>query len=69
MFPHLSEALPRFGTVQEVAPLLHMHEKTVERKLRAGELPGRKLGKRWLVNLDELRRLLGEPPGQDGGSQ
>jgi excisionase family DNA binding protein len=59
MFPHLSEALPQLATPAEIAPYLHMHPKTVERKLRAGTLPGTKIDGRWLVNVEKLAERLG----------
>lgn len=60
MFPHLSEALPQLATIDEIAPYLHMNPKTVERKLRSGELKGTRVGRRWLVNVPKLALQLEE---------
>jgi excisionase family DNA binding protein len=53
--------------VEELSSLLHVHEVTVRKLLRAGKLPGRKLAKRWYVSEDALKEffLQPEPAGDD----
>jgi len=38
----------------EVARLLHLHPKTVERLAREGRIPAYKIGKRWLFRASEI---------------
>ena len=42
----------------EVARLLHLHPKTVERMAREGRLPAVKVGKRWLFRTSEIDRWM-----------
>ncbi len=39
---------------REVARLLHLHPKTVERLAREGRMPSYKIGKRWLFRASEI---------------
>ena len=41
-------------SVKEVADFLELNEKTVYAALTAGEIPGRKIGKRWVICRDAL---------------
>lgn len=50
----------RFGTPLEAAQLLRRHRRTVYRDIKAGLLPAKKFGGRWLVDLAELERQLEE---------
>lgn len=45
---------PEWLTVQETADYLHFCAETVKRRLRGGELPGIKVGGRWLVPKAQL---------------
>jgi molybdate transport system regulatory protein len=48
----------------EAAPLLHLQVKRVQALARAGKLPGRRVGRKWLFDRRDLERLLGRdaPP-------
>jgi excisionase family DNA binding protein len=45
-------------TLLDAAALLRAHPETVRLKAKAGELPGRKVGKRWIFSLVALQRYL-----------
>jgi excisionase family DNA binding protein len=49
---------PEWLTVQETAEYLHSCAETVKRLLRKGELPGIKVGRRWLVPKAQLIEYL-----------
>ena len=42
--------LSRLLTSVELGALLRLHPKTIERLARAGELPGKKIGRRWVFH-------------------
>lgn len=42
--------LPRLYTADEVAKHLRLNPRTVMRMARAGELPGKKIGRNWLFH-------------------
>lgn len=44
-----SVALPDIVTVEAYAAHTHQHPATVRAQLRAGLLPGRRVGRRWLI--------------------
>lgn len=44
--------------VEEAAKLLGYSPGTVKNKCAAGELPARKVGKTWLFDKDELKRMI-----------
>ena len=48
--------------VRQVAELLHLHPRRVQSLARAGKLPARRVGRRWLFRRDELESLLGGLP-------
>jgi excisionase family DNA binding protein len=54
---------PHYLTVAEVAEQLRTCERTIRNRLRDGTLPGRRVGRRWLVDRVELARHLkgGQP--------
>jgi excisionase family DNA binding protein len=56
-------------TVEEAADRLKMHPDTIRRKLREGQLPGRKLGPRqWRISAAALQRFIdGEPAPTPAG--
>jgi molybdopterin-binding protein len=52
-------------TADEAASLLHLNVKRVQALARAGRLPGRRVGRKWLFDRGDLDRLLGradDPP-------
>jgi len=54
-------------TAQEVADYLGLHLVTVRDMLRAGKLPGRKVGREWRTLRSELEAWLRQPePAEDG---
>jgi excisionase family DNA binding protein len=54
---------PELLTPKEAATLLRMNLETVRRLLRAGELPGRKVGPRqWRIRRSDLERRLAPQP-------
>src|SRR5688572_21546 len=63
-----------FLTVEEAAPILHTTPDTVRRKAAEGSIPGRKVGRRWLFDPDQLKAYVrnewqstAERPGVPGG--
>lgn len=46
--------LPQLCTLNQVADYLGISEYTVRRRLKSGDLPGRKRGSRWLVRVVDL---------------
>jgi excisionase family DNA binding protein len=60
------EQTPAYLTALETARLLRRDRDTIYRLLKAGRLPGRKVGGTWLVNAAELKRLL-ETSDADSG--
>ena len=45
-------------TVAEVSEILRIGEKTIRDLLRAGELPGVKIGKAWRIPEDALKKYI-----------
>ncbi len=58
-------------TVEEAAAYLRVTPPTVYRLLRAGKLPGVKVGRQWRVRLADLEALLTSPPAPSsrGGNE
>jgi len=48
-----------FYTPREVAAVLHLHEVTVLRLLRDGEIPAGKVGRQWRISHAALEAMLG----------
>src|SRR5215207_382135 len=48
--------------VEQAAAYLHLNVKRVQALARAGTLPGRRIGRRWLFDERELDSTLGRPP-------
>jgi len=48
-------------TVEDLIPILQVSRKAVRRYLARGKLRGRKVGKKWLVTEEALRRFLESP--------
>ena len=56
-------------SAEEAASYLHLNIKRVQALARAGKLPGRRVGRKWLFQERDLERLLGsEPQGTGSGS-
>jgi excisionase family DNA binding protein len=52
-------------TLEEAAPLLRIKPDTLRKWLSTGKAHGRKVGRRWLIHISEVRRLLPPPaPGE-----
>jgi excisionase family DNA binding protein len=43
-----------FINLEAAARLLQLHPDTLKRKTQAGEIPGRKIGRRWMFRASEL---------------
>jgi molybdate transport system regulatory protein len=55
-------------SVEQAAAYLHLNVKRVQALARAGKLPGRRVGRRWLFDESELQSLLGRRgSGPSGG--
>lgn len=52
---------------QEAAQLLHLNVKRIQALARAGRLPGRRVGRKWLFDRRDLDQLLGRPSGTAAG--
>lgn len=60
---HLPDTQEELLTVQEAATFLRLHYRTVQRMLKEGRLPGRKIGKEWRIHREELVKFArGEQP-------
>jgi excisionase family DNA binding protein len=51
-------------TTEAVATILRMTREAVSRKVQKGEIPGVKIGKRWLIGKETLESLLALPTPQ-----
>lgn len=61
--------MPKMLTVEAVAAALHVSDQTVQRYVREGRLPAKKIGRRYLIPEDAVEAML-EPertPPEDGG--
>ncbi|WP_152603181.1 MULTISPECIES: helix-turn-helix domain-containing protein [Burkholderia] len=56
--PHAGDANPATVDLSGAAALLGAHPETVRLKAKAGALPGRKVGKRWIFSVVALQRYL-----------
>jgi excisionase family DNA binding protein len=50
--------LPNIMTVRELAAYLRMHEMTIYRMARQGEIPAYKVGNRWRFNKHRVEKWL-----------
>lgn len=48
-------------SVEELAKMLNLHERTVRVMLRDGRLKGKKLGHKWYVTEETLKLFFNEP--------
>ncbi|MBR1851611.1 MAG: helix-turn-helix domain-containing protein [Lachnospiraceae bacterium] len=44
--------------VEEVCDMLHICKSTAYKLLRRGELPGRKIGGKWLIDVNKLEKYI-----------
>jgi molybdopterin-binding protein len=52
-------------SADEAARYLHLHVKRVQALARAGQLPGRRVGRKWLFDRRELDRAMSAPDSAD----
>ncbi len=52
-------------SVEELAEMLGLHERTVRGMLREGRLKGSKVGKKWYVTEENLKDIFREPDQPD----
>jgi molybdopterin-binding protein len=52
----------RLLSADQAATYLHLNVKRVQALARAGRLPGRRLGRKWLFDEHDLESALGRPP-------
>ncbi len=52
-------------TTDDVARLLHIKPESVSKKIKRGQLPAVKAGKRWLIRKDLVDAML-QPPAPQG---
>jgi excisionase family DNA binding protein len=52
-------------TTDDVARLLHIKAESVSKKIKRGQLPAVKAGKRWLIRKDLVDAML-QPPAPQG---
>lgn len=50
-------------TTDEVATLLRIKPESVSKRIKRGQLPAIKAGKRWLIRKDVVDAMLGPPQG------
>jgi excisionase family DNA binding protein len=50
----------KFYSVDETARILEICSETVRKHLREDKIKGRKIGRRWLVKGQEIRKFIGE---------
>jgi len=43
-----------FYTIYEVAELLGLHDHTIRRMIKSGELPAKKYGQQWRIRVEDL---------------
>jgi excisionase family DNA binding protein len=53
-------------TVAQVVPLLGLSDSRVQRLLRAGQIPARKVGRDWIVSRRVVEEFKALPPGHPG---
>lgn len=57
--------MPRFMTVKEFAQTLRRHPRTIYRWLDEGFLRGKKVKDGWLIDQEEVERVLRDPAEDD----
>ncbi len=66
----MSDSCPEILTLKQAADLLQISERTLQRIVKAGEVPGAQVGGQWRFDRDQLREMVrGEwRPPQEGES-
>ena len=62
------EDMPDMLTIAEVAKYLKLHELTVRRLAREGELPAFKVGRQWRIKRDLLESWIETRSGKGGAT-
>jgi excisionase family DNA binding protein len=57
---------PEFYTTAEVAAILRMTTDGVVKRIKRGQLPAVRVGRRWLIRKDTLHALLRQPSAPQG---
>src|SRR6056297_521017 len=57
-----------YYTVQQIAQLLDLHEKTIQRYIREGKIKAQKMGKSWRVTKENLDEFTGIAEDEDDES-
>ena len=52
--------MERHYTVEEIAELLTLHPKTIQRYIREGKIIANKVGKRWCISESDLKKFIGK---------
>lgn len=52
--------MKKYYTVEQVAEVLTMHPKTIQKYIREGKLPAEKIGKGWRILENDLQAFLGK---------
>lgn len=61
--------LPVMLTISEVAEYLKLHELTVRRLAREGELPAFKVGRQWRIQREKLQEWIDARSGQGASEE
>jgi excisionase family DNA binding protein len=61
--------MPDMLTIAEVAKYLKLHELTVRRLAREGELPAFKVGRQWRIKRDLLENWIEQRSGKGTGTE
>ncbi|MEN8006584.1 MAG: helix-turn-helix domain-containing protein [Candidatus Krumholzibacteriota bacterium] len=54
----MSRECPEILTLQQAAEMLQISERTIQRMLKAGEIPGTRIGGQWRFDRDQLRSMV-----------
>ena len=54
----MSSEYPEILTLQQAAEMLQISERTLQRMLKKGEIPGTQIGGQWRFDRDQLRALV-----------
>ena len=54
----MSSAYPEILTLQQAAEMLQISERTIQRMLKAGEIPGSQVGGQWRFDREQLRDMV-----------
>jgi excisionase family DNA binding protein len=61
------EQKPEYISAEQAAAKLQLHPRTVRRLLTSGELPGRQVGRKWIISTDALKAFIEK--GTAGGEK